>query len=216
MINTSLKNGYVDYVLVYPAPGNDQFKTRQPLSIRQGLINTVYSDHPKVLLTDWSPKKLQETFLPFLSQLSIIGVIGSDMILEKFMDPKLGEEYHQLFMRGTPIPKSHNNDAIGALMALPTDSFIIALRNGEDPSYLSKQLNDRSIAAVIPSFEMSSSQVREVIASKKPFDKMVSDPVAKKIKQDYDNEVRSIHRNYDTLKSHKLHVVLNINFLFVK
>jgi len=62
----ALQSGYVDYVLIYPVPGGDQFKNRSDLAVRQKLIASAYQDHPKVLITYWTPKELQTALLHVL------------------------------------------------------------------------------------------------------------------------------------------------------
>ena len=52
VIEEALKSEHVDYVLIYPVPGGDQFKNRTDLALRLKMIASVYQEHPRVLLRD--------------------------------------------------------------------------------------------------------------------------------------------------------------------
>lgn len=152
VIDEALKFEYIGYVLIYPAPGGDQFKNRTDLAIRQKMITSIYQGHPKVLLTSWTPKELQDKFTPFANDISFVGIIGSDVVLEKLMGPdkELNEKYCSIFMRGLPLKEKHYKDTVGALMALRANSFLVALRGEIDLSHLDGKIHDRSIRAFIP------------------------------------------------------------------
>lgn len=186
VINQALASGYVDYVLIYPAPGGDQFKNRSSLSLRQKLIASVYQEHPKVLMSYWTPKELQDTFVARAVNIEIFGMIGSDVVTETFMGPdkERSDKYYRVFMRGIPLSEKHYNDTVGALMALKADSFLVALRADADLSYLDKRIYDRSIYAFIQSTRHSSTEVRKAIQNKQPFEHLLSFPVQALIKQE--------------------------------
>lgn len=120
VIEQALKSGYVDYILIYPAPGGDQFKNRTDLILRQKMIASVYQEHSRVLMTYWTPKELQDKFATFSKDIDIIGIIGSDVVTETLMGPdkELSEKYRSVFMRGLPLKEKHYKDTVGALMAL--------------------------------------------------------------------------------------------------
>lgn len=186
VIEEALKFGYVDYVLIYPAPGGDQFKNRTDLALRQKMIASVYQEHPKVLLTYWTPKELQDKFNPFANDIDVVGIIGSDVVTETLMGPdkEPSEKYRSVFMRGIPLKDKHYEDTVGALMALKANSFLVALRGEIDLSYVDGRIYDRSILAFIPSKDLSSTEVRNAIKNEEPFEQFLSFPVQTIIKQE--------------------------------
>ncbi|CDR34848.1 DUF6624 domain-containing protein [Criblamydia sequanensis] len=185
VIDQALKSGSVDYVLIYPVPGGDAFKNRSDFAERLKMIASVYQQHPKVLITSWSPKELQDNFSSTID-LEIIGIIGSDVITDTLMGPdkELSEKYRSVFMRGIPLKEKHYQHTIGALMALKADSFLVALRGDVDLSYLENRIYDRPIRAFIPSKTTSSTEVRKAIANRQPFEPFLSYQVQAIIKQE--------------------------------
>lgn len=183
VIEKALQN--VDYLLVYPVPGGDSFKNRSPVALRQNMIASVYKDHPKVLITTWTPKKLQDAISSALPKLDVVGIIGSDVVTESLVsqDEEKNKKYLSIFMRGIALKESHYEDTFGALMALRADSFLVAIRNGEDFSYLMGKIGDRPICGFIPSTDHSSTQVRNAILNKQPFEHLVSSSVRQYIEQ---------------------------------
>lgn len=186
VIEQALKSGHVDYILIYPAPGGDQFKNRTDLDLRQKMIASVYQEHSKVLMTYWTPKELQDKFATFTKDVDIIGVIGSDVVTETLMGPdkELSEKCRSVFMRGLPLKEKHYKDTVGALMALKANSFLVALRGNVDLSHLEGKIYDRSIQAFIQSQGHSSTEVRNAIQNQKPFEQLLSFPVQAIIKQE--------------------------------
>lgn len=176
VIEQALKEGHVDYVLIYPAPGGDQFKNRTNLSLRQKMIESVYEQHPKVLFTHWTPKELQDKFAVFTTDLEIIGIIGSDVVTETLMgkDKELSEKYRSVFMRGIPLKEKHYEDTVGALMALKASSFLVALRGDIDLFHLDGKIYDRPIRAFIQSSDYSSTKVRNAISEETCFEQFLS------------------------------------------
>ncbi|MCB1148775.1 MAG: adenylyltransferase/cytidyltransferase family protein [Chlamydiia bacterium] len=195
VIEKALSNGLVDYILVYPAPGGDDFKNRSALYLRQKMLASVYEEHPRVLVTLWTPKELQDQFFALGEEVEVIGIIGSDVVTEKLMgpDPILSAKYRKVFMRGISLPEKHFHDTVGAIMALKAHAFIVSLRGGIDLSYLDQKIYDRPILGFIESTEHSSTQVREAIERGEPFEHLVSFPVQALIKREgmygFDKEV---------------------------
>lgn len=185
-IEQAIKQGYVDYVLVYPAPGGDTFKNRSRLTVRQKMIASIYEEHPKVLLTYWTPKELQDKFSPLSENIEIIGIIGSDVVTDTLMGPDdaISEKYRSVFMRGIPLKENHYEDTIGALMALKASSFIVSLRGKVDILSLDGKIHDRPIKAFIQSENYSSTAVRGAIQDKRSFEPFLSFPVQAIIKED--------------------------------
>lgn len=186
VIDQALESEQVDYILIYPAPGGDQFKNRSDLATRQKLIASLYQDHPKVLMTYWTPKELQTKCALCSVDLDIIGIIGSDVVTENLMGPdkELSEKYRSVFMRGIPLKEKHYQDTVGALMALKADSFLVALRGNVDLSHLEDRIYDRPIRAFIQSKNNSSTEVRNAIRNKQPFEQFLSFSVQAIVKQE--------------------------------
>lgn len=189
VIDKVLKENLVDYVLVYPVPGADNFKNRTDSAIRQKMLRSVFRRHPQVILSDRPPLELQKTFSPYLGKMEIIGVIGSDVVTEHFFssDKTFREKYQKIFMRGLDISPKHAEDAIGALMALPASSFIVSLRQGTDLSHLDNKLGDRPIKAFVtldpPYSFLSSTKVREAVREGRSIEQMVP-PDVKEVIED--------------------------------
>ncbi|MCB1112661.1 MAG: hypothetical protein H7A37_04970 [Chlamydiales bacterium] len=179
VINSALKRGVVDEILIYPAPGGDRFKKRSDVLMRQKMLEARYKAQEHILLTRCTPKELQK----LLGGRKVIGIIGSDLVLQKLLsdDLDLRNEYDQLFMRGKDLPVKHEKDTIGAVMALRADQFIVATRENEDLSALNGKILDRNIIEVIPSFSVSSSEIRERIRANQPITHLVSPAIAEAI-----------------------------------
>ncbi|NGX48590.1 MAG: nicotinate-nucleotide adenylyltransferase [Candidatus Anoxychlamydiales bacterium] len=186
VIETALHEKYVDYILIYPAPDGDSFKNRNELSIRQKMIASIYKDNPKVLITYWLPKELQDKFSLIVDDVKVIGIIGSDVILERLVGPDkvLSEKYQKVFMRGMPLPEKHYKDTVGGLMALKADAFIVALLGDIDLTYLNGKINDRFIRGFIQSKEISSTRVRNAINEQRAFEEFLAFEVQAIIKQE--------------------------------
>lgn len=185
VVETSLKEHYVDYVLIYPVYGRDNFKTREDLKWRQQMLTSVYGDHPQVFVTNRTPLDLQNMFANYNERIEIIGIIGSDVVTDKLLssDRQLRERIQKGFMRGTPIPKEYMYHTIGSLMALKAGSFIVALRGDVDLSAL-KSVGDRPIEGFIQSFDLSSTDVREMIQSNGSIKEKIFDSVLKIIEKE--------------------------------
>ncbi|MDN3507105.1 MAG: adenylyltransferase/cytidyltransferase family protein [Simkaniaceae bacterium] len=186
VIDAALRNGYVDYVLVYPVPGGDNFKNRSELALRQKMLASIYQDNPKVFVTYWTPKELQNRFSQVTDNVEIIGIIGSDVVTEKLMGPDaiLSAKYRKVFMMGHPLEEKHFYDSVGAIVALKASSFVVALRGGIELSYLNDKIYDRPILGFILSTGHSSTEVREAISNKQRFELFVSFPVQALIKRE--------------------------------
>lgn len=186
VIDAALRNGYVDYILVYPVPGGDSFKNRSELGFRQKMIASIYQDNSQVLVTYWTPKEIQDRFSKVADNVEVIGIIGSDVVTEKLMGPDilLSRKCRKVFMRGVPLEEKHFYDTVGAIIALKAGSFVVALRDGVDLSYLNDKIYDRPILGFISSTGHSSTEVREAIGNKQRFEHLVSFPVQALIKQE--------------------------------
>lgn len=171
---------HVDYVLIYPVPGGDDFKNRSDWAVRKKMVASIYERHPRVLYTAWTPKELQDN----LSGLEVLGIIGSDVVTESLLGPDvaLSEKYRSVFMKGISLKEKHYEDTIGALMALKASSFLVNLRGDVDLSHI-KTIDETPIRAFIQSTEISSTEVRKAIQNQKPFEHFLSFPVQALIKE---------------------------------
>lgn len=185
-----MKKGLCDLVIIYPAWGGDFYKTRIDVNLRHDMVFSVFRNHPTVIVTRLTPKDLQAVLTvsdiskvknkrvvkPAFERMKFIGVIGSDTAL--WLDSN--EKAFSAFMTGIQIPEKYQTQTLGGLMALPAESFIVALREGDDLSSLKGKIRDREIFAVIESeYErtLSSTAVKKALKKGKPITPMVSTPV---------------------------------------
>lgn len=150
------------------------------------MIASIYQDNPHVLVTYWTPKELQDRFSKVVDDVEVIGIIGSDMVTEKLRGPEelLSAKYRRVFMRGVPLEEKHFYDTVGAILALKASSFVVALRDGADLSYLNDKIYDRPILGFLSSTRHSSTEVREAISNKQNFEHLVFFPVQALIKRE--------------------------------
>lgn len=196
----------VDYVLIFPNWGGDNFKNLAPIEARLEMLFSVFKDHPQVIVTKLSPKKMQElltisdpshmidgkpTVKPAFNA-EFIGIIGSDTANKLAIPQKDQKEEEarkrnvRVFMKGIQITSNHAEDTIGGVIALPVDSFIVAQREGDNLSDLNGSVDGRSILAVIQSKahpHASSTLVKKTLKEGQPINHMV-DPNVLKIIQD--------------------------------
>jgi cytidyltransferase-like protein len=163
---------YVDYVLIYPHPDKDQYKSRSPRSVRNKMIASLYEHHPRVLITDYTPIELQNR----LGHREVVGIIGSDVGTKK--------RYSSVFMRGIPLKNKHYNDSAGVIMALKATSFLVNLRSDESLpngfSDLPKEFFGRPIRAYFVGIQSdcSSTRVRDGKRRGEDIDKLLSPEVS--------------------------------------
>lgn len=191
-----MKKGLCDLVIIYPAWGGDSYKTRVNVNLRHDMVFSVFQDHPTVIVTRLSPKDLQDkltvpTFLkvkdktivkPAFEGVEFIGIVGSDTALS--LAPN--EKALSTFMTGLQISEKYQTHTLGGLMALPAESFIVTLREGDDLSSLNGKIRDRKILAVIESEQeqtLSSTAVKKALKKGVSITPMVSEPVIEIIKK---------------------------------
>jgi cytidyltransferase-like protein len=179
LISQILMQDKVEYIIVYPVPGEDQYKNRSDWGLRKEMVRIACSVHSRVLCTQLSPAKMQEFLRPLFGASEFVGILGSDVVIEQLSD---SDEAHRekvaaVFLRGKEIPAKHANTTIGAIMALPCTSVIISLRNGVDLSQLNDVFGDRPVQCFIqlafPYSHLSSTKVRECISSGQAINHMV-------------------------------------------
>lgn len=208
--NLPIQQGLCDYVLIYPAwGGDDNYKKRVDIKLRQDMVFSAFADHPRVIVTRLSPQDMQRhltnpreqkssNIIPLvrttqglegkplvevaLKGLEFIGIIGSDTALSFQGNPKAV----CALLTGIQIPEKYHNHSLGGLMAFPGASFIVAMRTGDDISPLNNHIIDRPIIAVIKSEKeqaLSSTGVKKALKNGESIDTMVSLGVAKIIKE---------------------------------
>ena len=173
---------HVDYVLVYPAPGQDKYKQRTDFAIRLKMIEGLYDIHPRVLYTSWTPKELQDK----LVNLQVIAILGSDTIEETLESQNTGfrEQCYKVMYQGCLVPEEHENDAVGALMAFRAKAFIVAARDGSDLSRFEGSVGHWPILATIEDpISLSSTRIRNRIARGEDFAQLVPYNVQSLIKE---------------------------------
>jgi nicotinic acid mononucleotide adenylyltransferase len=164
VVNTVLFNDLADFVLIYALPDSDKSKSRSPFSIRFMMLERLYKDHPKVLITALSPAEMQELLMPHFNDIKFSVVQGSDVIMQYINN----NEYDDLWMQGISIKRNkpeHSNTSLGAIMAIPAKRVIAFNRDKEDLSFIGKTYKNRPIIILTaPSqTDLSSTKARHTI-----------------------------------------------------
>ena len=189
LIRETIKKSLVDYVIVYPVPGRDKYKDRSDFQLRREMIRGVFKTSSNVILTELTPAKMQDLLTPYFDKFKVIGIIGSDVVIDHLSDTDAlhKQKVKQVFMRGLKIPEKYADNTIGAIMALPAASFIVSLRNGADLSHLNGMYEDRPICGFIelkfPYSHLSSTKVRKAVELGESIAEMVSPSVEAIIKE---------------------------------
>ncbi len=186
-----VQQGLCDLVIIYPAWGGDSFKARADISTRLDMLFSVFRDHPTIIVTRLTPKELQARLTvpdvtknvknqplvkPAFEGMLFIGIVGSDTALK--LEPN--EKASFGFMTGIQIPEKYQTHTLGGLMALPVDSFIVALREGDDLSVLKGKIREREILATLESEKektFSSTAVKKALNTGSSIRLIVSGPV---------------------------------------
>jgi nicotinic acid mononucleotide adenylyltransferase len=186
LAESPLNQGLCDFVIVYPAWGCDQYKVRSDIHLRLDMLFSLFKNHPKIIVTRLTPEKLQQALTkkidgkenrtPAFEGTSFIGILGADTALYLATNP----ETSVVYMTGLEIPEKYHTHTWGSCMALPVDSFIVALREGSDISSLAGKLRERPI---ITTFEhektrtISSTDLKKDLKNSEPLDSTVSAPI---------------------------------------
>lgn len=205
VIQQALDGGLVDLVIIMPAWGGDDYKKRTDIKKRLLMLEKVYRSHPRVVVTRFSPKELQDkltepdegrkvlgkpTVKP-LYGVEFIGLIGSDVALslsqsaakepkKDALKPSKAQKWLLSFMSGIRVPETYERHTIGGIMAVPVAKFIVVMREGDNLEALAGKLGDREIIAVLESRypDASSTRVRQVIQNQTSIDNLVPSEVA--------------------------------------
>lgn len=175
VVNQILEQNLCDYVLIYPAWGGDEYKNRTDVQIRLDMIFAAFKEHPKVIVTKFTPGELQGALMKSDESLvagkpsvkttlvgtEYIGIIGSDTALETSKDLKK----LSVFMRGIEMPEKYKEHTIGGIIAIPVKGFIVSLRAGDSIDSLKGIFSDRPIIKTISTdyIDLSSTKVRQMI-----------------------------------------------------
>lgn len=144
VVDTVLDKKLADYILVYALPSSDGKKKRTPYVLRMSMLECLYKEHPKVLITKLTPAAMQEMLRPLFNVIEFSVVQGSDVISEYVAN----SQYDALWMQGLSIKDLHpeqSNTALGAIMAIPAKRVIAFNRAGDDLSYIGRTYKNRPI-----------------------------------------------------------------------
>lgn len=183
-----LEKDLCDYVIVYPSWGGDTFKKRADVQKRLDMLFVVFEKHPKIIVTRFPPKKLQDALTKsnnvqtgFVKSafegMSLIGVVGSDTALAVAKS----EQALSTFMTGKQLTEMHYEHTLGGCMALPVESFFVVMREGDDIKSLEGKIGEKNIAAVVEAYSdekgFSSTKAKKILSEGGSLDAMLSEPV---------------------------------------
>ncbi|WVX66682.1 Nucleotidyl transferase family protein [Candidatus Bealeia paramacronuclearis] len=161
------------------------------------MLFSAFEHHPHVIVTRLSPLEMQKSLMvldevrfvfgkPAVKSAfpgtQFIGIVGSDTAYSLSPNPEALES----FMTGIEIPEKYKEHTLGGLMAAPVDSFILALREGNDISDLKGKIGERPIIATIESSsqkDTSSTKIKKALQSGKSIENTVGPNVAKIIEK---------------------------------
>lgn len=159
LVENIINQDLVDYCLVYPAWGGDEYKNRADVNVRLDMLFGLYKDNSSVIVTRLTPIQLQKRLTvdaPYnisgkpavessIKDTQYIGILGSDTALDTVADKKK----LSVFMRGVKIPEKYHENTIGGIIALPVTNFVVSLREGDNIDTLGNMIGDRKIIATI-------------------------------------------------------------------
>lgn len=176
IVDTVLNKNLCDYIILHPVWGGDIYKVRSDIAIRLKMLFAVYKDHPKVIVSTFAPKMLQDALLPTFATNTFIGILGSDTALYLAPNP----ETSVVYMTGLKIAEEYYEHTWGSCMAVPVSSFIVAERAGDDISHLQGMLRERPIIATFGMDDkrsISSTALKKALANNETIDSVVSPPI---------------------------------------
>jgi cytidyltransferase-like protein len=187
-IQVSLDKGLVDYVIVYPNWGGDNYKQRLPIEQRLKMVFAAYKDDPRVIVSALPPQEMQKHLkIPA----EFIGIMGTDTAfklaipMEDQQQDRERIKHLNIFMKGVQVPDKYAKHSIGGIMAIPVESFIVAIREEDDVSPLEEMIGDRPILATITTNHpgISSTGVKQAIKQNESIHEMVDPEVLKVIQE---------------------------------
>lgn len=173
-----------DYIIVHPVWGGDIYKVRSSVDIRLDMLFALYQNHPKVIVTRLTPKALQNALTvpgkprrtPAFTGTHFIGIVGSDTALYLAPNP----ETPLVYMTGLEIAAEYAEHTWGSCMALPVESFIIALRAGDNIAALGDAIDIRPIITFIDIQDvctLSSTALKTALRKNEEINQIVSPPI---------------------------------------
>jgi cytidyltransferase-like protein len=144
VVRTILNKGLADYVLIYAIPNSDQSKKRTSFAVRFAMLESLYANHPHVLITKLMPADMQDRLQPLFHHAKFSVVIGSDIVNTYFKTT----QYDSIWMHGLPIRQTnpdHAETSTGAVMAIPAREVIAFNREADDLSYLKRIYKGRPV-----------------------------------------------------------------------
>lgn len=184
VIQTVLDKGLADYVFIYALPDSDRTKNRTPFALRFAMLESIYKEQPKVLITNLMPADMQEKLSPLFQDIQFSVVLGSDIVNEYVNK----SEYDSIWMQGVPIKQNkpeHANTSTGAIMAIPATQVIAFNREGEDLSYVGTTYKCRplTILTTPANADLSSTFARLAVREGRDLDGIVPTEVKKIIQE---------------------------------
>ncbi len=131
---------HLDFVIVHPVWGGDPYKKRTDVLIRNEMLFCLFEKHPKVIVSSYNPKTLQDSLKDLPA--TFVGILGTDTL--RYLAPN--PETAKVYMTGLPITEEYANHTWGSCMAIKVDSFLLALRENDPPV---AALDTRPIIAIL-------------------------------------------------------------------
>lgn len=180
VVKTVLDKGLADYVFIYALPDSDTSKNRTPFAIRFAMLEGVYKDQPKVLITKLMPQEMQDMLLPMFKDIQFSVILGSDVVNAYVKT----SQYDAIWMKGVPIKQTmpeHASTSTGAVIAIPATRVIAFNREGEDVAYVGKTYKNRPLTILTTSTNanLSSTNARLAFECGKSLKDMVPPEVEK-------------------------------------
>ena len=102
LVENIINQDLVNYCLIYPAWGGDEYKNRTDVNVRLDMLFGLYKDNPSVIVTRLTPIQLQKRLTvdaPYnilgkpsvessIKDTQYIGILGSDTALDTVADKK--------------------------------------------------------------------------------------------------------------------------------
>lgn len=152
VIQESIKQGYCDYVIVFPLWENSKNKQMEDVNVRLDMLFAVFEDDPKVIVTRLAPQEIQSLLSKAdpknpqqrdesIKDADYIGIVGSDTALDFLTNKEVGK----IFMTGETIGSKFYNSIAGTLAAIPTEDFVVAIQGNHKLDALKGKLLGKPI-----------------------------------------------------------------------
>lgn len=192
-IDQILKLNLCDYILVYPVWNSESSKDKlSQTNIRLEMLFAVFAKHPKVIVTQMNPQKLQQSLMQndsshiiakkpvvksSLRAAKYIGIIGSDTALATVNN----NHQSSAFMRGVKVSNQNASNAIGSMIAIPVENFIVVVNNGDSIREFKEQIDQRDIIKTIDIRypEISAITIHKMLTTNQSINEFINSQVSK-------------------------------------